>query len=86
MLIVKGFLSLVMGVFNVGFETSTVEGETRFDLILDTGVESFSCWSKTSNGKNVEKCGGYHPTRKLKCIVRTITKTKGNYEHVRIVP
>lgn len=52
------------------------EGEARFGFGLKVGVESFPWWSKTSNGNNVEKCRGNHPT----------TKVKGRYEHVGIVP
>lgn len=66
MLIVGNFLSFVMVIFNGGVETNPVEGEIRLGIILDSWLESFPCWLKTSDGSSVEKHRSYHPTGKLK--------------------
>lgn len=86
MLVVRHFLSFIMVAFYLGIEARMVEGETRFNFVPESGVESSPYWSKTSNGSNIEKHVGYHPITKLKYISRTFPKIKGRFEHVGIVP
>lgn len=62
MLIVENFLSFFIVTFNVGIETSMVEGEIRLGVVPDSGVKSFPCWSNTGDDNNVEKCRSYLST------------------------
>lgn len=74
-----------MVVSYIGIEERMIEGESRFNFVPNSGVESFLCWSKTINGRNIEKCEGYHPTIKLECINQTFLKLKSIDEHIGII-
>lgn len=62
MLIVRDFPSFVMLVFDIISKAGMIESKVRFDFVFESGVESFTGWSKNSDSRNVEYSGSDHST------------------------
>lgn len=87
MLIVGYFLlNFLMMVFDVVAKAMMVKSKIMFDQVLDSGVKSFSSWSKSSNSSNIKKSGSDHTTWELESIRRRLRKIDGSYKHVWIIP